>query len=427
MLKPCDTVSYLNCVFGNLHWNRSSIKNIEDLKYLFSISFITILFFSCTSKSSEAQGTPVDESNNTQLGKVNLTYGDTNAKEWLPIKASLDSFYEIQVRAGFNGSVLVGFQGKVMYERYFGVADRDEKRKLSPETPSQLASTSKTFTGAAILYLHQQKFLNIDDEVSKYLAAFPYKGITIRMLLNHRSGVPDYLKWIPIHIKDTRTPISNDKVLQQMGLYKPALDFKPNTRFKYSNSNYVMLALIIEKASGMKYPEFMDKTIFKPLKMDNTFVMDLNNKPLDESATVSYKYNWVKEPMMFADGVYGDKGIYSTVQDLYKWDQSFYRNFLLSNDMMELAYGPCSFEKKGIRNYGLGWRMLCFPDGYKIIYHNGWWHGNNTCFYRFIKDNFTIVVLGNKYHNSIYGQPIKIYNLIQQQTGGEGMMEDGEE
>jgi CubicO group peptidase (beta-lactamase class C family) len=115
---------------------------------------------------------------------------------------------------------------------------------------------------------------------------------------------------------------------------------------------------------------------------------------------------------MFADGVYGDKGVYSTVEDMYRWDQSFYENKLLSNETIELAYGPCSFEKKGIKNYGLGWRMLCFPDGNKIIYHNGWWHGNNTSFYRFIKDNFTIVVLGNKYTTNIYRQAPSIVNIV---------------
>lgn len=114
---------------------------------------------------------------------------------------------------------------------------------------------------------------------------------------------------------------------------------------------------------------------------------------------------------MFADGVYGDKGVYSTVQDMYKWDQSFYQNVLLSNETLEMAYGPCSFEKPGVKNYGLGWRMLCFPNGDKIIYHNGWWHGNNTVFYRFIKDNFTIIILGNKYNNNIYRQAPIVYGL----------------
>ncbi len=133
---------------------------------------------------------------------------------------------------------------------------------------------------------------------------------------------------------------------------------------------------------------------------------------LPKSATRSYRSNWVPYPDMVADGTNGDKGIYSTVDEMYKGDQSFYDNKLLSQETLEMAYGPCSFEKEGIRNYGLGWRMLCYPDGGKIIYHNGWWHGNNTVFHRNIGDNFTVIVLGNKFSNKIYHQVDAIYNIV---------------
>jgi CubicO group peptidase (beta-lactamase class C family) len=151
--------------------------------------------------------------------------------------------------------------------------------------------------------------------------------------------------------------------------------------------------------------------VFEPLGMTHTFIYN-PAKGLPDSAAISYKYNWVREPDMFADGVYGDKNVYSTVEDMYRWDQSFYHNILLSNETIELAYGPCSFEKPGVKNYGLGWRMLCYPNGNKIIYHNGWWHGNNTSFYRFIKENMTIVVLGNRYTTSIYHQAPKLYSIV---------------
>ena len=113
------------------------------------------------------------------------------------------------------------------------------------------------------------------------------------------------------------------------------------------------------------------------------------------------------------DGVYGDKGIYSTVEDMYRWDQSFYNHSLLNEKMLRLAYTGYSNERPGTKNYGYGWRMLNFPDGNKIIYHNGWWHGNNTVFYRFVKDNFTIIVLGNKYNSKIYGHAKSIYGIVQ--------------
>ncbi len=375
--------------------------------------YLLIACIACNSSQEPEQvgnGEAMPDNTGT-FGSIRLDYADTGSEAWKEVRVRLDSFYQAQVKAGFNGSVLIGYEGKVLYERYFGFADREAKTHLAPDASVQLASITKTFTGASILYLYQHKYLNIDDPVKHYLSSFPYEGITLRMLLNHRSGLPDYLHWVPQYVKDGRTPIYNKQMLALMAKHKPPLQFKPGTRFRYSNTNYALLASVIEAVSGLSYKQFMERYIFDPLGMKSTFVFDPADG-LPDAATISYKYNWVRDPVMFADGVYGDKGIYSTAQDLYRWDQSFYQNRLLDNETMELAYGPCSFEKPGIRNYGLGWRMLCYPDGYKIIYHNGWWHGNNTCFYRFIKDNFTIIVLGNKYNKGIYKQPPVLYSIV---------------
>lgn len=372
---------------------------------------LSIIFIACHSGSEKANAKPGFRDKPGTFGNIRIAYTDTNAPEWKKMISRLDSYYNAQARAGFNGSVLVGYKGQVLYERYIGYSNREAGRTLSPACPVQLASVSKTFTGAAILYLYQRKYLDINDKVQHYLPEFPYPEITVKMLLNHRSGLPDYTHWVPSYTKDSRTPIYNAQMLKLMAQYKPRLEFKSDTRFKYSNTNYATLALVIEAVTEMKYKDFMKQYIFGPLGMNHTFVFDPADR-VPDSTTISYKYNWVREPVMFADGVYGDKGIYSTVQDMYRWDQSFYHNVLLNNETLELAYGPCSFEKPGVKNYGLGWRMLCYPDGNKIIYHNGWWHGNNTSFYRFIQDNFTIIILGNKYNNGIYHQAPVIYSIV---------------
>jgi CubicO group peptidase (beta-lactamase class C family) len=380
-------------------------------KACFLSIFLSVFFGACHSGSDSAKATPRPPLLPVEMGDIKLAYDDTNSVEWKHIARRLDSFYLMQTRAGFNGSVLIGYKGKILYERFFGYANRAAGVPLTNTSSVQLASVSKTFTGAAILYLHQNKFLDIDKPVSEYIKSFPYADITVRMLLCHRAGLPDYTHWVGQYRKDTRTPMNNDEVLALMAKYKPHVDFKANTRFKYSNTNYLVLASIIEEVTELKYKDFMRKYIFDPMGMKHTFVFDpADGLPAD--ATVSYYANWQPYPLMFADGVYGDKNIYSTVEDMYRWDQSFYRNKFLSNETLELAYGPCSFEKPGQKNYGLGWRMLCYPDGYKIIYHNGWWHGNNTCFYRFVQDNFTIIVLGNKMSNAIYRQPPVLYNIV---------------
>ncbi len=371
--------------------------------------FLVLCIVACNSQTEQVKANPVDGLKKSVSAP--LEYEDTTTLEYKRLVTRLDSFYNVQKRVGFNGSVLIGYKGKVLYERYYGFANREQQVLLQPNSASQLASVSKTFTAAAILFLNEKKYLSIDQKVKTYLPTFPYENITVKMLLNHRAGLPDYLKWVPVYRKDTRIPMTNDMVLEMFARHKPALEFKSDTRFKYSNSNYAILASIIEAVTEMKYPEFMQQYIFSPLGMNNTFIYNPKTG-LPAGNAISYKANWVREPDMFADGVYGDKGIYSTVRDMYRWDQSFYKNILLNNETIEMSYGPCSFEKKGVKNYGLGWRMFCYDNGNKIIYHNGWWHGNNTVFYRFVQDNFTIIILGNRYNSSIYRQAKVLYSIV---------------
>lgn len=354
--------------------------------------------------------TPADK---PQQEEFKIQYHDTTSKQAQNLIKSLDSFYAREIARGFNGSVLIGYKGKVLYERYYGIADRKLNIKLNSKSSSQLASTSKPFTATAILWLHQSKYLNIDEPVSKYLKGFPYKDITITMLLNHRSGLPDYTK-MGSTIWRSKAPMYNVSLLEYIVKRKPALRFTSNTRFQYSNTNYALLACIIEEVTKMPYKKFMKEMIFEPLGMKHTYVYDPKDGFMNQS-TISYRSNYTVFANTFQDGIYGDKGIYSTPQDMYRWDQSFYANKLLNNKTVRMAYNGYSPDMPGQKNYGLGWRIL-EDETFKIIYHNGWWHGNNTVFYRFVADNFTIIVLGNKYNTKIYQQPKTIYKLVNANT-----------
>lgn len=355
-----------------------------------------------------AFGKPKPESA-PKFGRVTLNFSDSNSWEAKDIIYRLDTFYTTQVAKGFHGSVLVGYKGKILYERYFGIANRETNYMWSSETQSQLASTSKPFTGAAIMLLKDKGLLNFDDAVIQYLPTFPYADITIRMLLNHRSGLPDYIYKM---VKDKEKPfLDNDDVVKWFETNKPKQTFKTNTSFKYSNSNYALLASIVESISGMKFDLFLKRYVFGPLKMDNTKVIDPNIYR-SENMSSCYKANGSLYDDMFLDGVSGDKGVYSCVRDLYKWDQALYGNKFIKQSTLKEAYQPYTFEKPSIKNYGLAWRLLNYPDGMKVIYHNGNWHGNNTSFYRFVEDNFTIIVLGNKTNTRIYAQPQEIYNIV---------------
>jgi len=312
-----------------------------------------------------------------------------------------DAFYQKALNhPSFNGSFLVAKNGQIIFEKYHGFVDLRKRDSLTPSSAFHIASISKTFTGMAILRLWEEGKLQLNDTLSKYFPNFPYEGVTIKMLLNHRSGLPNYVHYLDKYKWDKKQFITNEGVLQSLYTYKPPIQFNVGRRFSYCNTNFALLALIIEKVSGMPYAQYLDKTFFKPLQMNDTYVFTIADTG---RAMPSYEYNGRKFPLEFLDLVYGDKNIYSTGRDLLKWDQALYpQTGFFKTTTLDSAYTPYSFEKPGIKNYGLGWRMFCYPNGKKIIYHNGWWHGNNSVMTRLMQDKATIIVLGNKRNNNIY-------------------------
>lgn len=302
---------------------------------------------------------------------------------------------------GFNGGMLVAKNGNIVFEKYAGTIHIPGTDPITDTTPLHIASVSKTFTAMGILKLLQDGKLNLDDEFSKFFPAFNYPGVTIRSLLNHRSGLPNYTHFLENMGWDKTRFASNEEVLRFLIERKAELvDISaPNTRFSYCNTNYALLALLIEKISGKTYADFIDQAFFIPLQMKHSFVFALADT---NRITPSYSWKGRPEPLNFLDQVYGDKNIYSTVKDLLTWDRALYSNQLFTNETLQQAYTGYSNERPGIRNYGLGWRMLNYPNGQKIIYHNGWWHGSNASFIRLINDSATIIVIGNKFTRAVY-------------------------
>jgi CubicO group peptidase (beta-lactamase class C family) len=270
---------------------------------------------------------------------------------------------------------------------------------MNAHSSIHLASVTKTFTAMAILKLQEMGRLNINDSVSQYLPGFPYPQVSIAMLLNHRSGLPNYVHQLTTWGWPENRMATNHDLLQLLIQVKPPMAFAPNTRFAYCNTNYAVLALVIEKAGGLPYPQWLKRHLFDPAGMLDTYVF----QPADTLRALP-SYDWKRRliPFNYLDGIYGDKNIYSTVRDLYKWDQLLYSNTFLSQASLHAAYTPYSFEKPGIKNYGLGWRMYLFPNNKKIIFHNGWWHGNNTAFQRLVQDSATIICLGSQFSRTNY-------------------------
>jgi len=310
----------------------------------------------------------------------------------------------------FNGGIIVAKGGNILYEKYTGYTNPKNKNTPITDTTSfHLASTSKPFTGMAILKLVQQGNINLNDEVLIYFPTFPYPGITIKDLLSHRSGLPNYLYFMEDRTKwPNGKMVSNQDVLNFMIQYRPALNYTPGTRFNYCNTNYVLLALIIEKVSGESYPNFLDKTIFKPLGMVHSFVYTTNDSG---RVLMSYKPSGAIWEDDIFDNTYGDKNIYSTPRDMVKWDAALYNNFI-NPTLLDSAYQPLSNESHSTHNYGLGWRMLNLSNGKKVIYHNGKWHGFTPAFARLIDEKAVIIILGNQMNKNIYSAAKKAYNVF---------------
>lgn len=353
------------------------------------------------------------------------TINVTNNAAFTPIDHELRNssqhfFEQTLLRSRFNGAILVARNGKIIFETYQGLQNVLSGEPIDSSTAFHLASVSKTFTAMAILKLWEDAALQLDDPVAKHLQGFPFPLITIRNLLSHRSGLPNYVHFVEKMGWDTHRFVTNGDILQL--LIDNANKLKPgraNAYFDYCNTNYALLALIIEKVSQLSFSAYLDTVFFKPLGMHNSFVY---NTDMAETVLPSYKFNNQKEPFMFLDAVYGDKNIYSTPRDMMKWDWALSNNQLFSEKTLEEAFKGYSYERRGTRNYGLGWRLVEMPTGKKIIYHNGWWHGNNTVFSRLPADSTAIIVLGNKFNRSIY-QAKKIAGIFK----GYGIQADDDE
>ena len=326
--------------------------------------------------------------------------GNLNNAELTRYSDAITAFYDTNLVArGFNGAILVAKNGHVLFEKYHGYFNLEKKDTLTEHSAFHLASVSKTFTAMATLKLAEQGKLKLDDNVKLYFPNFPYDSITIRMLLSHRSGLPNYLYFMEQLGWDKKQFSDNNDVLNYLIQFQPKLTHQPGTHFTYCNTNYALLGLIIEKASGKSYADFLQYNFFTPLKMNDTYVFNLNDI---QKAMPSYDWRGKREQFTFLDKGFGDKNIYSTPRDLLKWDQALYNNQIFSAQTLEEAFTPYSNEKRGIKNYGFGWRMNIYPNGKKIIFHGGWWHGNNTMLMRLVPDSATIIILGNKYNRNVY-------------------------
>ncbi|MDF1516768.1 MAG: serine hydrolase domain-containing protein [Lutibacter sp.] len=329
----------------------------------------------------------------------------------VPIEKIQNYTSQLSRQYGFNGSILIAKNGKILFEEHIGRKDLRLKDPIDSTSIYQLASVSKQFTAAAILLLYQEGKLDIDDFASKYLTDFPYQNIKIRHLLNHTSGLPNYMyaaenKW------KSKTPPDNIAMLGLMNKLKMQVYFKPGDRFHYSNTGYFILASIVSKVSNQSFSNFLDSRFFKPLNLTNTYVHNPNEASKKEELMGFRRYgkSYTAIPFTVNDGVVGDKGIYSTASDLFKWNQSLTERTILKDTILSKAFLPGKTNNGKIVPYGFGFRLKQETD-MELVYHNGVWNGFSTTLRRYNADDITIIILSNNSFNSITPISEKLHEL----------------
>ncbi|MEC5394740.1 serine hydrolase domain-containing protein [Bergeyella sp. RCAD1439] len=359
-------------------------------------------FWHCAKKEGTAEGEAA--TNLPNFGRVVLDEPVLRKQEDSLTMALAEYYQRVWSDGDLWGGLLVAKGDEIVYENYRGFAQEGQTQPIDGNTPLHVASVSKTITAMMVLKLAEAGMLGLDDPLTRFFPKFPYPGITVKMLLNHRSGLPKYEHFID-HIEAKEPVLSqkfihNSEVLDLLIRYKPEAARNPDTGFMYCNTNYALLALIVEKVTGVDFPEAARQMVFRPLKMNHTYVFQAKD------TLRASKSFYSKGPRVYPydrlDLIYGDKNVYTTPRDLYRFSRAMYTEGFLKEDLMAQVFVPYSNEKAGVNNYGLGFRMKIFEDGRRLTYHNGWWHGSNSVFAHLQDSKVTIVAIGNKYSQRVY-------------------------
>lgn len=320
------------------------------------------------------------------------------------IHEKMDSIMEVTTRYyGFNGNVLVAIDNEPIYQSCSGYGNFRQKKELTPQSAFQLASVSKQFTAMAILLLEQDGKLHLEDPLRKYIPELPYKEVTLQHLLNHTSGLPNYMWYIENYwISDSILP-SNEDMIRILSEKAAHLNFTPGKRFAYSNTGYAVLASVVERISGQSFGSFLTDRIFRPLGMKNASVGAPLTRQDNHGNVYGYRRSWSRSNpygITVHDRITGDKGIYASIEDLLLWDQSLTNGTLVSSVNIHRAFTAGQLDNKRNIPYGFGFR-IDHEGGSKVVYHHGRWSGFRTAFIKYLPDDITIVILSNNSFNGL--------------------------
>lgn len=320
---------------------------------------------------------------------------------------SIDELMHDYAGANPGASVLVLKDGEPRIRARYGMADREAKVAVTSQTNYRLASVSKQFTAAGILLLSEQGRLRLDDRVAQWLPSMPpaTQEVTLRHLLTHTSGLIDYEDvMLP-----TQTAQLNDQDVLRLLNSQDRTYFAPGTGYRYSNSGYVLLGSVIEKASGQTFTEFLRQRVFEPLGMRNT-VAHVESQTVVPHRAYGYSSengHWVRTDQSPTSATLGDGGIYSSIDDLARWDAALYDNRLLRSESLAAAFTPATPTDDPEVAYGFGWRITG-----ETLWHSGESIGFRNVIVRYPQRRVTVIVLTNRNDPEPYRLALAIAELV---------------
>ncbi|MGA9545628.1 MAG: serine hydrolase domain-containing protein [Candidatus Sulfotelmatobacter sp.] len=323
-----------------------------------------------------------------------------------------------------GAAVLVVHRGRVVFRRGYGVTDLRTLQKIDERSNFRLASFTKQFTAACIMLLAHDGKLSYDDHLTHFFPEFPAYGnsITVRNLLNHTSGLQDYEDLLSQRYPNTppeKIPQIHDAGVLKLLEQQTTVKFPAGTKWEYSNSGYAVLAMIVEKVSGKPFGEFLQERIFTPLKMTNTLAYERGKNEVPHRAYGHSRQDdgWQETDQSPTSAVLGDGGIYSSLDDLAKWDRALRLHTLLSQAEMQPALtsvqptdGPGKSPEGKTVSYGFGWFLDPYR-GHKRMSHNGETIGFRTTIQRFPDDELTIIILANRADTNPEELALKVADL----------------
>lgn len=354
------------------------------------IAFILLFFFFITTKS----------------GGDSERFGDSVLKridyQQQQEAIQIDSFIKaLHNRGLFNGTLLVARRGDLVYHQSMGIANRNTGDSISNNMPYQMASVSKPITASAIMLLVQQGEISTEDKITKYFPELmQFNAVKIKHLLTHTSGIPDYIYRLQLEWEKEKKNqyMSNEDLVSFYSAKKYRCMFTPGYRYDYSNTNYALLASIVERVTEQRFSDFVKAEIFDPLGMCNTHIFD----PAKDSANgptpiIGYRWtgrSWLAYGDDLRNGIAGDKGVFSTADDMMRFAKSFGKDNLLCNETCNDIFKTTYTRGRGESEYGYGWRMREW-ESMPVVLHYGFWNSFRTGLIEFPESDVTFVILNN--------------------------------